>query len=573
VKKLAGLSLLVIILVTIFLRVYQLNTVPPELFGDEIDVGYQSYSILKTGKDLHNRFLPFYIRSLSEYRTPLYIYSTVPFIAIFGLNEWGVRLPAAFWGVISIIGLFLLTRKLFNTKTALLSALLLAISPWHLQYSRASFEVTMLLAFEVFAVYFFILATKRPYYLILSLILFGLTPYIYSTAVVFTPLIFIWLLFVYRKDFLKKEFLNKSKLPIALSLLVIILCILPIIWGTYTGEAKGRFQVISIFQDSVLVDKLNISRKGQDYYDLDGNKHHEDSQFERLFHNKPLIFGQIFGQNYLTAFSFDFLFSNGDPNFRQAVFEMGELYIIELISILLGLFYLFKKSNSESKLVVLGWLLIAPIPAALTFGGGYHATRLFLMLIPLTMINSLGVYFILKLPRKLLALKVLFFIALFISLGLYLHRYYSHYPLESWRWWQTGFKDEMLFIKENQNRYSKIVINNSYEPSLIRYLFYTQYDPSKFQQEFSSDETKKEVLPFINGFKLNDQVYFGQLDDSTKDSGGFEKAFQPGMLYVASARDEAKTDLRYSKNDHFKVIKTIFNPLGQPIFYFLEWSP
>ena len=143
IKKI--LPLITILLLATLLRTYQLNKVPVALFGDEIDVGYQAYSLLNTGKDISGRFLPTYIKSIAEYRAPLFIYSAVPFVGLFGLNEWGVRLPAAFWGILSVLGIYLIGSNLFGKKVGLISAALLTLSPWHLQYSRAAFEVTLLL--------------------------------------------------------------------------------------------------------------------------------------------------------------------------------------------------------------------------------------------------------------------------------------------------------------------------------------------------------------------------------------------------------------------------------------------
>src|SRR3990172_13232877 len=98
----------IILALSLLLRVGLLDKVPAELFGDEIDVGYQAYSLLKTGKDLYGQVLPTYIHSLSEWRAPLLMYATVPTIALFGPNEWGVRLPEAIFGSIAPLILFLL---------------------------------------------------------------------------------------------------------------------------------------------------------------------------------------------------------------------------------------------------------------------------------------------------------------------------------------------------------------------------------------------------------------------------------------------------------------------------------
>lgn len=80
----------------IIIRLIKLDAVPIELFGDELDAGYQAYSIFKTGRDIRGYKFPIYFHSLSESKAPLYLYSAVPFVAIFGLNEMGVRLPSVF---------------------------------------------------------------------------------------------------------------------------------------------------------------------------------------------------------------------------------------------------------------------------------------------------------------------------------------------------------------------------------------------------------------------------------------------------------------------------------------------
>ena len=94
--------LLTILIVTSILRLWKLDEVPVSLFGDELDVGYHAYSILKTGKDYSGNFMPLHFQSLAEWRTPLYLYSAVPTVAMFGISPWGVRLPAAIFGILGM---------------------------------------------------------------------------------------------------------------------------------------------------------------------------------------------------------------------------------------------------------------------------------------------------------------------------------------------------------------------------------------------------------------------------------------------------------------------------------------
>ncbi len=564
IKKI--LPLIAILLFAIFLRTYQLDKVPVALFGDEIDVGYQAYSILNTGKDISGRFLPTYIKSIAEFRAPLFIYSAVPFVGIFGLNEWGVRLPAAFWGVLTVFGVYLLGANLFGKRVALISAVLLALSPWHLQYSRAAFEVTLLLFLLVFGCYFFLSFQKRRFNLTLSAILFGLTPYTYSTASVFVPLLLATLVLIYFKDLIK---VKKAAL---LAVIVLLMVVSPALISILKGEARERFQMVSIFQESVLLDKANLARIGLEHYNLDGEKEYVNTNLEILFHNKPAIFTQVFSLNYLRAFSFDFLFAKGDPNYRHSIQEMGELYLFELPLLLLGVLALFTQIKIRTRILVLGWLLIAPIPASLTFDGGFHATRLILMLPPLVLINGLGAAYLLDKVKKTpyLISSVVIAVFMVVGVGFYLHRYYVHYPIETWRWWQTGYKEAITLVNNESSKYDTIVINNTYEPSLERYLFFTKYDPSSFHQEYKGDKMVENILPGIDGFKLNDKVYFGHINKGMKDNGGFDRVMRPGLLYLASARDEAEADLRGTIASNYTILKTFYSPNGAPIFYILS---
>lgn len=560
-KKINWIFSLILVL-AIFLRIFRLDSVPPALFGDEVDVGYQAYSLLKTGKDLTGRFLPFYIKSLSEFRTPLYIYSSVPFIGVFGLNEYGVRLPAVFWGVVSIIGIYFFSRKLFNNTTAYCAMFIAAISPWHLQYSRASFEVTMLLSFLIFGVLFFLKGINNSRYYFFSAILLISSIYIYSTAVVFVPLLIVFLVIIYWNQVRKVS----AKILFVLTLTGAIL-FLPVLVSMITGEAKERFSAISIFQDSVLLDKINLARQGQEFFNPDGTSQKISPNVEAIFYNKPMIFLQVFITNYFRSLSPAFLFSEGDINFRQGIHEMGQIYYFEAILIILGMFILVRENWKKSTLIF-GWLILSPVPASLTFGGGFHATRLFIMFLPLVILSGIGGNWLIE-NRKSIAGKVLFAIVgivLIFNVVFYLYRYHIHYGPESWRWWHVGFKEAMQYIGSVDEDYQIAGFNNTYEPSLIRFLFWNKIEPAKFHSQYRGTLTGVEVFPGYNGFKFDDKYFFGS---STKP---IQEILPIGTIYMVSARDEVPGDWDWSKNppSGLKTLKTIRNPQNKPIFYVIS---
>src|SRR3990167_4184170 len=172
-KKRNLFVLFIIVLIAFLLRVYNVSEIPPSLSCDEVSIGYNAYSILKTGHDEHGKFLPFdAFVAYGDYKPPLSIYATVPFVAIFGLTELAVRLPSVVAGTLSVLVLYFFTKELFYSSKSFVipevAALLLAISPWHIQLSRAGFEGNIALLFVLLGSYFLL----RKWFLI------GWIPYI-----------------------------------------------------------------------------------------------------------------------------------------------------------------------------------------------------------------------------------------------------------------------------------------------------------------------------------------------------------------------------------------------------------
>ena len=147
-----------IVIFGLFIRTYHVAENPPSLSWDEVSIGYNAYSILKTGKDEHGRFLPLdSFIAYGDYKPPLAIYSAVPFVFLFGLTDLAVRLPAAVFGTLSILLTYFVVLELFSTYSqknniALLSSALLSISPWHVNLSRGGFEANVALFFVLLGV-------------------------------------------------------------------------------------------------------------------------------------------------------------------------------------------------------------------------------------------------------------------------------------------------------------------------------------------------------------------------------------------------------------------------------------
>ncbi|KKR17216.1 hypothetical protein A2778_03940 [Candidatus Daviesbacteria bacterium RIFCSPHIGHO2_01_FULL_40_24] len=556
-----GLILSLILLVSSFLRVWSLDLVPVSLFGDEIDVGYHAYSILKTGKDYSGNFLPIHFESLAEHRTAFFPYSAVPTVALFGISAWGVRLPVAIFGVLGILAFYLLVKEITkNEKLGLLGAVLLGISPWHIHFSRVGFDGPQMLFLFTIGIYFLLTSLRGKNTLWLSAIFLALTPWAYNTAKLFLPLTILAILIIWRNELMK---IPRSRLLTAIIVFTIIS--LPFALSTLFGGGSERFQGISIFNDPTVVPQMGFDR--QNDLKVRGSSSFLPSIADKLFHNKLTAYSKIFTDNYFQSFSTQFFFIKGDAlNPRQS--SGFEFFKIQSIFMIVGLvFLIISQLDKKVKVFIIFWVLAAPIPSALTQGGGDHATRLILMLPVLVIFITFGIYYIyFKVNRKFKIFYILIvLISLLLSFIFYQHDYWVHYPWKSERWWHAGYKEAVTSAVRKGADYERVIISSADEPSLIFFLGWSMYPPEIFQYEYSSYLSKnknanstlnlgKYIFPPI-GQGINLYEMGSKLPENT--------------LYLATAKE---INLNLIKEpgrvpSDILLIDAISYPSGEPAFY------
>jgi len=193
----------IILVLASSLRLWNLTNNPPSLYWEETALGYDAFSIYKTGKDYHGNTLPIVsFPSFGDYKPSLYFYSIVPFIAIFGPGELAVRLPSAIAGILAVLAVYLITNQLkFSKNIRLLSAFLLAISPWHLQFSRAGFEVNLATTIYLFGIWLLLKARKKPIHTIHSAVLLALSMYAYHGFRIVAPISALVIFLTYFKSY------------------------------------------------------------------------------------------------------------------------------------------------------------------------------------------------------------------------------------------------------------------------------------------------------------------------------------------------------------------------------------
>ena len=467
--------IIALVLLSTVLRLWQVGNVPPSPDWDEAALGYNAYSILHTGRDEYGKFLPVVLRSFDDYKPALYAYLIIPFLFIFGLTIQAVRMPSIIFGITTVVIVFFLCEDLFHKKKlSFLIAFLLAISPWHIQFSRIGFEANVGLSLNIFGIFLFLKGLKKPYLLLVAICAFCASLYVYQSEKVFTPLMVLLLVAIYWRNIqaISKKYLTSA---------VVLGCILVMPMGLYlltNPNALARAKGVSVFSDSATITQTTLRiEKDQERHDYIG----------LILDNRRVIFAKEVVANYASHFDFKWLFITGDVSRHHAPF-MGLLYLWELPFLLCGLYYfLFSEYELKTKLLIFGWFLLSPVPASITTGVP-HAVRT-LNFLPTWQIfiafGLFGLFMLVSKKSKAIQWSFITVIVLFAGFNFfyYLDQYFVQQNYYNSLDWQYGYKSAVSYVSSLPEEH--IIVSNQppLDQSYIFFLFYLGYSPSVYQQE------------------------------------------------------------------------------------------
>lgn len=545
--------LTLIFLLALVLRFYKLSEFRC-LNWDEAAFGYNAYSILTTGKDEYGVTLPLQFKSVGDYKAPLYIYLTVPVIKIFGLNAFSVRLLPSLLGSLSILVIYFIVNYLTKRKSvAIVSAFLLAVSPWHLQFVRGGVDFGISNFFVNLGILGFLLGVKgRRLGFILSFLSFTASIFAYFADRLFSPLMLVLLIITFRKEILIKRRLFLKSLVIGL------LVVLPIIPSLISGGHIEKILKTTVFgytRPADYVQQINSEDPSRVLY--------------FLFHTD--YFETVWGiiNKYLNHFSPTFLFTQGavmDP--RQLIYGMGLMYLIELPFLLVGLYYLIKNKD-RVKILILGWLILAPIPAAIT-RDLVSARRTLNMPVILLIITSLGFIYVYniwnKWDRKILRLIVgaSFVLISVYQIFFYLFSYYiftTNRTIKGPAGWQCGYKELVNYIDSVEMNYQRIIVDTAYQGPYIFFLFYEKYPPINYQSQAKLIQSSPDSLGEGQGYdKYEFRPIYWPKDRCLKDvlfAGTFDSL---PMKDIKEGEAEVVNTIYFQNGDvAFRLVKVV-NP-------------
>lgn len=492
--KIKKYLLVLILIIAAILRLWNLGNAPPGLTPDEAALGYNAYSILKTGRDEYGKLLPIIFKSFGDYKPGLYVYLTVPFVAVLGLNEFAVRLPSALAGILSVLLIYLISSRLFGKKIGTISVFIASITPWLIYFSRGAWEANVSLTLVFLGVYFFLKSLQDSKFLIPASVSFAMTLLTYQGAKLSTGIVVFLLAAVYYRDILQ---MNTKYLFGSLALGIVIA--FPIIASVFNGQT-GRLEVFSVFSYP------RSKEYTQRMLDEGGEKIGDLNYY--FFHSETYNFARGIMGRWFNHFSGSFLFFEGDTaNPRHSAPYQGTLLVFDILLLSFGLFALFRKKITKEKVFVLVWLILSPLPAVLS-RDQVHAIRSLNMIIPLIFICSFGLEKILDCVKNLSSnLKIIGYGLIstfyFLAFIYFVDAYFIHVSKHNSQFWEYGYKQIVETITPIQSNYKTIKVQQSFAQPYIYFLFYQKYDPAKYQKEAN----------LVSSGYTNDVGYVTKLDN------------------------------------------------------------
>jgi len=485
-NKKQWMGLILILILGIFLRFWNLGETPKGFFCDEASLGYDAYSILFTGKDQFGKTLPILFRSFVDFKPPIYTFFLIPIYKILGMSVWSTRFLSAMAGIVTIwFGFWIVKNLSKNIRLALITALLLAISPWQIMVSRTSYETNLALAFLMIMIWSFYKFKENNKWLILTAIMAGLSFLTYHSERVITPLV---LLILFIKNW--KEIFNKKNTKVLIvSFLLGLVLILPTVKLMTTPGFMSRLNSLSIFSDGV--------KKPWGFNEnLTGWKN-------IVFNNRLILQTREFGSLYVSYFSPRYLFGLGDPGPRSSYPDLAPFLFWQLPFLVGGWCWLFKKTDKKEndlKFLVILMILVSLIPASIT-RDPFSSIRALPLVWPLIILISIGIE---NFWKQFKFTPIILFGLIVWSLGrLYLpifkfNDYFRGYA------WEEGVEKITEKIK---NQTLPIVVDNSRGEIYSQILFFTKADPKKYQEEnFEVDEKNYYVDMNRNKIKQIDNI-------------------------------------------------------------------
>ncbi len=239
-KKFETITVILILAVAASFRLINLESAPPGLLAAEALNGNRAIAIAEQGS-----FLSVFNPTTTGERGLLVVLQSFA-VRWFGNTAFSLRIISALAGILTVWGVYLFARRLFSHQIGAIAAFLMAISLWHVMFSRLGLRMILVPLFAVWGLYFFWLglSSARLKHFVFAALCWGAGLYTHS---IFLPLtlVLIATLGAYwhaiSKDFNHARYVETRLRLIrglALFLLITILLLAPLGYYGYTRSEQ-----------------------------------------------------------------------------------------------------------------------------------------------------------------------------------------------------------------------------------------------------------------------------------------------------------------------------------------------
>lgn len=451
------ITLIVLIAFSSALRFYQIDKIPPGLTIDESSQGYNAFSLLKTGKDRYGQPFPILFRLFDSIQVPLYTYSTIIPVYLFGNSIFSVRFISALAGVILTLITFLLISKFENNRKsyllAVISTFLVAISPWAVFFSRISTEASLGVALFILSIMFFYFSLMQRWFFPLATFILGLSTHTYYSERLISILFLIGFICLFRKTI----FVHRK--IFFFGIFLFITTQIPHLWIANTGAFTRRVVQVNYFNEQFFQ-----SNSGDLRY----------IPFGRFW----FIIREFVSQ-YLEYFSPRSLFFDPDPQEgARSIPDLSVFYSWMIIPFFFGIRSLILNRSLQFIKIIILLVIVAPFSASLT-RDPFATIRVLALLWSFTIIIAFGLHYLIG---RFFYLKFLTIIVLFLSL---VQLYLSYFVLLKYERSNTYGYSYIELLRQTELMADKhFIVDTSRQPAAgIMFAFFKKYDPSKLQND------------------------------------------------------------------------------------------
>ena len=143
---------LLILLAAMAVRLVMFGSHPAGLNQDEASIGYDAWSLLHYGIDRKGYTLPVQLVAWGSGQNVLYAYLSMPFIALFGLNVFSVRIVNLLFSLVTVVAVYFVVRRWKGIKTGFIAMALVAAAPWNIMLARWGLESNLFPAMFTLAI-------------------------------------------------------------------------------------------------------------------------------------------------------------------------------------------------------------------------------------------------------------------------------------------------------------------------------------------------------------------------------------------------------------------------------------